>query len=164
MSNSCYLAEDATVDKVMKIEEFFSSGDSAQKESNPAKKPRLAVSDTTQNGASGQAFTDGKDHQPVDNEKKTSGTISPRIPNSGAETNSPSNQESSIELIRLDASDGDDENVVGDGDFFVENVVTVKEEAAVSEAKNGYFDRFVQKNVSEKTKSYLRNQLGSIKL
>ena len=67
-------------------------------------------------------------------------------------------------MIRLDTSDGDDENVAGDGDFFVENVVTVKEEAAVSEAKNGYFDRFVQKNVSEKTKSYLRNQLGSIKL
>ena len=56
------------------------------------------------------------------------------------------------------------ETLVGDEDFFVENVMTVNEEAAVREPKNGYFDRFVQKDVSQKTKSYLRNQNGSIKM
>ena len=55
------------------------------------------------------------------------------------------------------------ETLVEDEDFFVENVMTVNE-AAVREPKNGYFDRFVQKDVSQKTKSYLRNQNGSIKM
>ena len=42
--------------------------------------------------------------------------------------------------------------------------MTDNEEAAVREPKTGYFDRFVQKDVSQKTKSYLRNLNGSIKM
>ena len=48
-------------------------------------------------------------------------------------------------MIRIDPLDEDEE--AGDGEFFVENVMTANEEAAVREPKNGYFDRFVQKDV-----------------
>ena len=78
--------------------------------------------------------------------------------------NTQSNEESSIKLVQIDSLDGDEDEEAGDGDFFVENVMTDNEEAAVREPKTGYFDRFVQKDVSQKTKSYLRNQNGSIKM
>ena len=42
---------------VMKIEEGFSSDDFAQTDSNPAKKPRLTISDTSLTGSSGKEFT-----------------------------------------------------------------------------------------------------------
>ena len=67
-------------------------------------------------------------------------------------------------MIRIDSLDGDEDEEAGDGEFFVENVTTANEEAAVREPTTGYFDRFVQKDVSQKTKSYLRNLNGSIKM
>ena len=62
MSNSCFLAVDESAEDVMKIEEDFSSNDFTQKESNPAKKRRLVIPDPSQNGASGQEFTDQPIH------------------------------------------------------------------------------------------------------
>ena len=53
---------DESADDVMKIEEDFSSDDFTQKESNPAKKRRLVIPDPSQNGASGQEFTDQPIH------------------------------------------------------------------------------------------------------
>ena len=44
---------DESAEDVMKIEEDFSSDDFTQKDSNPAKKRRLAIPDSSQNGASG---------------------------------------------------------------------------------------------------------------
>ena len=67
-------------------------------------------------------------------------------------------------MIQIDPLDGDDDDEAGDGEFFVENIMTANAEAAVREPTTGYFDRFVQKDVSQKTKSYLRNQNGSIKM
>ena len=67
-------------------------------------------------------------------------------------------------MIQIDPLDGDEDDEAGDGEFFVENVTTANEEAAIREPKNGYFDRFVQKDVSQKTKSYLRNLNASIKM
>ena len=62
MSNSCFLAMDESAEGVMKIEDDFSSEDFTQKDSNPAKKQRLVISDPSQNGASGQEFTDHAIH------------------------------------------------------------------------------------------------------
>ena len=62
MSNSCFVAMDESADDVMKIEEDFSSEDFTQKDSNPAKKRRLVILDPSQNGASGQEFTDQSIH------------------------------------------------------------------------------------------------------
>ena len=47
---------------VMKIEEGFSSDDFAQTDSNPAKKQRLSISDTSLIGSSGQEFTNHRYH------------------------------------------------------------------------------------------------------
>ena len=65
---------------VMKIEEGFSSDDFAQTDSNPAKKPRLTISDTSPTGSSGQEFTNHIISCSNCKNRHSTGNISPWIP------------------------------------------------------------------------------------